>query len=111
MEKISDGSLGVIINSGSCNVNKAGFENAHDVIADIVGVKHGFLCLHEVSSWPSDADDEFKFKGWVAQHTAGHPSTILVPHEWWGNIRWGWCAVHAFRDSAQLRRYHFQLYS
>eukprot|EP00959_Pyramimonas_sp_CCMP1952_P418267 8762521-Pyramimonas_sp.AAC.1 len=51
-------------------------------------VGSGLHCLQEVSSWPSDAGDEFDLEGWLAQRAAGSPCAILVPSGLGDRLRW-----------------------
>ena len=60
----------------------------------MVVAHRGVYCLQEVSSWPDG--EEFNHKDWMVIHTAGSPSAILVPKEWWDQIIWtGSYCMHA----------------
>ena len=83
----ADRTEGNVVNVVSCNVGRASFENAADIIDDLLAVQQGLHCLQEVASWPESFELECNHKGWVALQ-ADTPSAILVPLDWRGHIRW-----------------------
>ena len=52
MEETLNASTGVELNIVSCNVCKASFDNAAEVVEDLLAVQRGICCVQEVASWP-----------------------------------------------------------
>ena len=78
----ADRTEGNVINVVICNVGRASFDNAADIIDDLLAVQQGLYCIQEVASWPGNFELECNHKGWVAVHKADTPSAILVPMDW-----------------------------
>ena len=54
----ADRTEGNVINVVRCNVGRASFDNAADIIDDLLAVQQGLYCIQEVASWPGNFELE-----------------------------------------------------